>query len=256
MTEEKELEIKKQEMTPLQVISQAVLAGNVPVETMEKLMNLQERWEANKAKKEFDKSLAEFQSELPTIKKTKTVKNKDGTARYSYAPLESIIEQTKGLLAKHGFSYRFDTKINGMVEVTCRLTHESGHSETSFFAVPIDKDAYMTAPQQFASALTFAKRYTFNDIVGIMTADEDNDAQDAKNREAVKIADTPLSPETKEKLIREGILSGIFPSADRMVKDVNAAFKIRIEEMDEMTENQGRKYLTGLLRKSNSNENK
>ncbi|MDE2015984.1 MAG: ERF family protein [Patescibacteria group bacterium] len=194
MKEEKELEIKKQEMTPLQVISQAVLAGNVPVETMEKLMNLQERWEANKAKKEFDKSLAQFQSELPTIKKTKTVKNKDGTVRYSYAPLESIIEQTKGLLSKHGFSYRFDTKVNGMIEVTCRLTHESGHSETSFFAVPVDKDAYMTAPQQFASALTFAKRYTFNDIVGIMTADEDNDAQDSKNKEAM------LSPETKESI--------------------------------------------------------
>lgn len=176
MTEEKkELEIKK-ELTPIEIIGQAVLSGNVPVETMEKLMALQERWEANKAKKEFDEALAGFQSECPTIKKTKIVKNKDGTTRYAYAPLDSIIEQTKGLLAKHGLSYKFDTKVNGMVEVTCRLTHKAGHSETSFFAVPVDKDAYMTAPQQFASALTFAKRYTFCDVVGIMTGDEDNDA--------------------------------------------------------------------------------
>ncbi len=250
MTQEKELEIKREEMTPLQVISQAVLAGNVPVETMEKLMNLQERWEANKAKKEFDKSLAAFQSELPTIKKTKTVKNKDGTIRYSYAPLESILEQTKGLLAKHGFSYKFDTKVNGMVEVTCRLTHESGHSETSFFAVPIDKDAYMTAPQQFASALTFAKRYTFNDITGIMTGDEDNDANNLAKE--TKTETSSLTEKTKTDIIRAAIVDG---GRIKSVSSLVAMIRKKegyenIQELEELTEADGRRLLAGLLNKN------
>ena len=46
----------------------------------------------------------------------------------------------------------------------------------STFKVPIDKEGYMNAPQKFASALTFAKRYAFCNAFGILTGDEDDDS--------------------------------------------------------------------------------
>ena len=51
-----------------------------------------------------------------------------------------------------------------------------GHSEESSFEIPVDKSGYMTAPQQYASALTFAKRYALINVLGISTSEEDTDA--------------------------------------------------------------------------------
>src|SRR3990167_10453941 len=103
-----------------------------------------------------------FQDSCPVIKKTKKVLNKDGrTVRYQYAPLDSIVEQIKKPLKEAGVSYRWETKnANGEITAICTVTHILGHSESSEFAVPIDKEGFMTAPQKYASALTFAKRYS------------------------------------------------------------------------------------------------
>src|SRR3990167_2131118 len=103
-----------------------------------------------------------FQDSCPAIKKTKKVMNKDGrTVRYQYAPLDSIVEQIKAPLKSAELSYRWETS-NEKQEITaiCTVTHVLGHSESSKFAVPIDTEGYMTAPQKYASALTFAKRYS------------------------------------------------------------------------------------------------
>jgi len=164
--------------SPLSLIQQAIQQGVDP-DVMEKLMNLQERWETRQAKKAFDLALAAFQSECPTIQKTKKVPNKDGSIRYQYAPLESIVEQVKGILQKHGFSYTIDAPVTQTsVKAICKVTHDKGHSQESTFEVPIDPEGYMTAPQKVASALTFAKRYAFCNAFGILTGDEDTDAND------------------------------------------------------------------------------
>ncbi len=72
------------------------------------------------------------------------------------------------------------------MKVTCKLTHFKGHSETSTFEIPISKDQYMTEPQKYASAQTYAKRYTFTNVLGITTADEDTDATDVGEEGDVK----------------------------------------------------------------------
>jgi len=158
---------------------QRAIDKGVPVETMERLLAMYEKLQARQAKAEFDRALAAFQAECPTIQKTKKVMNKDGrSVRYQYAPLEVIVQQVKGLLEKHGFSYTVDAEVEpGLVRATCKATHQAGHSQTSSFSVPIDKDAYMNPAQQCASALTFAKRYAFVNAFGILTGDEDDDSQ-------------------------------------------------------------------------------
>lgn len=45
------------QLTPLEMVDRAVQAGATP-ETLEKLMALQERWEAGEARKAFDEAMA------------------------------------------------------------------------------------------------------------------------------------------------------------------------------------------------------
>jgi ERF superfamily protein len=168
-------------------ITQA-LNANVPIETMEKLFAMKEKHDAAQAKAAFVQALADFQHDCPKIAKTKKVMNKDGrSVRYQYAPLDTIIEQAKGALAKHGLSYRWETKNEqGFITAVATVTHILGHSESSEFKVPIDTEGFMTAPQKYASALTFAKRYSLCNALGISTGDEDTDATDVKKEASVK----------------------------------------------------------------------
>jgi len=189
MSNKKELVVqeKQEVMETSSFIQQAITAG-LPIETMEKLFALYERDKAGKAKEAYISALAAFQSECPIIQKTKKVLNKDGrTVRYQYAPLEAIIEQIKKPLSSNGLSYRWEVKNEpDFIEAVSIITHKMGHSESSSFKVPIDKEGFMTAPQKYASALTFAKRYSLCDVLGISTGDEDTDATDVGNVPDVK----------------------------------------------------------------------
>ena len=155
------------------------LANNAPIETLEKLFALHEKVKAEKARGEYVVAISQFQADCPMIEKTKKVIGKDGKLRYQYAPLEAIVNGIKKILAEHKLSYRWEVEnIPGFIKATAIITHESGHQESSSFQIPIDNESYMTAPQKYASALTFAKRYSFTNVLGISTGDEDVDATD------------------------------------------------------------------------------
>lgn len=162
------------------LISEAIQKG-VSVETMERLMAMRRELRAESAKAAFDQAMSDFQSDCPIIEKKRKVMNKDGqSVRYSYAPLDSIISQVRELLKKHGFGYRIVPEVTpNEVAATCVVTHSLGHSESASFKVPIDPGAFMNKPQQFASALTFAKRYAFCAAFGVVTGEEDDDAATA-----------------------------------------------------------------------------
>ena len=168
-------------------ISQAI-ANNTPVETMEKLFALREKVKAEQAREAFVQAMADFQAKCPVIEKKKKVMNKDGTTvRYKYAPIDSIVEQIKKPLAESGLAYTWTVKNDpGMITAIAMVTHKFGHSETSSFQIPIDTEGYMTAPQKYASALTFAKRYSLCNVLGISTGDEDTDATDVGKEKDAK----------------------------------------------------------------------
>ncbi len=160
-------------------IEKAIIA-NAPVETMERLFALHKEVKAEKAKELFIGAMSKFQSECPIIKKNKDVNNKDGkTVRYSYASLDSIVSQVKEILGKNGLAYTTTVENEaGFITANCKIIHNAGHSETSSFKIPIDTEGYMSAPQKYASALTFAKRYAFCNALGILTGEDDFDAGD------------------------------------------------------------------------------
>ena len=188
MSDKKSKEIQ---LSPESLISQAIKSG-ATVDTLERLLAMRNQLKNERSEEAYNTSMAEFQSDCPVIKRNKRVNNKDGSKRYSYAPLESIVKQVKPLIQKHGFSYTIDAKVDDLwVEAICKVVHKFGHSESGSFKIPIDPESYMTQPQRFASALTFAKRYAFCGVFGILTGDEDNDAQYIGNDKPKKSSDKP-----------------------------------------------------------------
>ena len=167
--------------TPEMLIMEGIKKG-ISVDTLERLLVIRREVRDEKAREAFNIAMSSFQAECPIIKKNKKVFNKQekgGSLRYSYATLDSIVNQIRQLLKQYHFSYTIDAIVEKeMVGATCKVTHELGHSEVSTFKVPIHSDAYMSQPQAFASSLTFSKRYAFCDAFGILTSDEDNNAEE------------------------------------------------------------------------------
>lgn len=182
------MEIPEKNNPTVEVLISQAITEKLPIETMEKLFALKERHDANVAKQAFVDAMSTFQSICPIIEKTKKVLNKDGrTVRYQYAPIDAIAEQIKKPLADNGLSYKWEVENKvGLISATAIVTHRLGHSEKSSFEVPIDNEGYMTAPQKYASALTFAKRYSLCNILGISTGEEDTDATDVGKESDVK----------------------------------------------------------------------
>jgi hypothetical protein len=185
------------------LISQAITA-KADVGTMERLLAMRKTLKDEWAKEQFDKAMAAFQSECPIIKKTKTVKTKSGEKAYSYAPLEQDVIQVKPLLIKYGFSYSFLTETKEKtVKATCIAKHKDGHSEPSSMEVPNgNKTAVMSDSQVTAAAISFAKRYAFLNVFGIIVGDEDNEELLPKDKE-IKDATNYLD-KLKAALIRKG----------------------------------------------------
>lgn len=184
----KEKNVSKNESTSVESFIQQAISRGASIETIKELMAMRKEYKAEVAQAGFVTAMSGFQSECPVIKKNKKVFNKDGKSlRYQYAPIESIVEQIKKPLAKYHLAYSFDVKNEtGFIIAIVTITHSLGYSKTSEFKIPIDTEGYMTAPQKFASALTFAKRYALCNALGISTGDEDTDAVDVGKEKTAK----------------------------------------------------------------------
>jgi hypothetical protein len=111
-------------------------------------------------------ALAAFQSEMPTVSKTKTADT--GTFRYKYADLADVTEAAMPLLAKHGLSFVTLPGTTGLVGL---LLHKSGQRLEA--VLPITG----ATPQQVGSSLTYMRRYLLGCMTGIVTDDDDDGRQ-------------------------------------------------------------------------------
>ncbi|WP_445494630.1 ERF family protein [Photorhabdus sp. SF281] len=162
---------------PMKLIEMAV-SSNADIDKLEKLLELQTKWEAGQSRKEFLDAMASFQSAVPTIKKLKSADFGNGKAKYKYASLDDISEQIKPYLQQHGLSYRFEQKMeNGVITVKCIVSQRSGHQESCEMSSTPDASGGKNNIQQSASAITYLRRYTLTGALGIATADEDIDGR-------------------------------------------------------------------------------
>lgn len=160
-------------VTPGELLRIAVDQG-ADLARLEKLMDLQQRFEENEARKAYVSDMAAFKLNAPDIVKDKTVAY-SGTS-YTHATLGNVTRTIIEGLAKHGFSHRWDTEQQGVnVIVTCILTHRLGHSERTTLTAPKDDSGKKNGIQQMASAITYLQRYTLLAATGLATQDQDDD---------------------------------------------------------------------------------
>ena len=213
----KEIQINPHINVDPQALIKIAIEKGVPIDVLERLLAMRERLQGEQAEIEFREALSNFQSECPVIVKRKEVYDKYGKLRYRYAPLDDILKQIKPYLKENGLSYDIDTQITNNpsgITTIVKICHKLGHSKTTTFNVPVDKDSYMSEPQKWASAQTFSKRYAFCNGFGILTGDEDDDTvillkNDSPPQQA-KISNSsppPIEVPTMEEM--EKVYSGI-----------------------------------------------
>jgi hypothetical protein len=150
------------------IMALAVEKGDL--DKVEKMMELQERFEAREARKDYVVAMSAFRAECPTIIKTKEAYNN------KYAGLAETIAQIKSLLAKCGLSHswKIDNK-DKEVSVTCFVTHIGGHQESTTMTAPPDTGGKKNPIQEISSTVSYLERYTLYAILGLASAEMDDD---------------------------------------------------------------------------------
>lgn len=162
------------EVTPMSMLDRALTSG-ADVETLDKLMALQERWQDREAKAAYDADMAAMQGDLPVIEKTRPG---DGT-KWKYADWGDIKRKINPVLQKHGFAvtHRTEARENDIV-VTAICSHKSGHREETSLPLPYDTSGSKNATQARGSSVQYGVRYTGCAIIGVAVSGEDKDGAD------------------------------------------------------------------------------
>lgn len=126
---------------------------------------------------ELATALAKFQGQLEQPKMNSTVKVKTRTGgeySFKYADLSECKAAARKALSENGLS------VTQLVEddysVNTMLLHSSGQWISSRLRMPVNTN--VADAQTIGAAITYAKRYAFCAILGIV-ADDDNDANEA-----------------------------------------------------------------------------
>lgn len=161
-------------LTPMAMIERAITSG-AGIETLERLMALQERWEANEARREYDAAISLARADIKPTLKTRQASFGGGKASYKYEDLADIAETVDPILAKYGLSYRWEAVPDGPVMiVTCIVSHARGHRERSSLPGQPDTSGNKNDIQALGSAITYLQRYTLKLALGLAAARDDD----------------------------------------------------------------------------------
>jgi hypothetical protein len=159
---------------PLAMLQHAVENGMDP-ETIGKLMDLADRHAATEARKAYSMALVDLKRDLPTVlgrDQTVDFRTSKGPVHYTHTSLAAVMGAITEPLMQHGFSLSWIPETEGQtVRVTCRLTHNQGHSEETTLGAPVDRSGSKSDAQGIASTITLLQRYSALSLLGIATAD-------------------------------------------------------------------------------------
>jgi ERF superfamily len=163
-------------VTPMMMIARALEKGGSP-ETLEKMLALQERWEANEARKAYVVAMALAQAEMRPV--SADASNPQTKSKYaSYHALDGAI---RPIYSRHGFSVSFNSAPadENSILILCNLAHSMGHVQPFNLPMPCDgKGAkggdVMTKTHAMGAAITYGRRYLLGMVFNIAVGD-DND---------------------------------------------------------------------------------
>ena len=165
-------------VTPMEMVGRALQQG-ITGETLQQFMDLQERYEANEARKAYAADMVKCQKQMPTVM-AQVEGEKTGSV---YAKMGQINQLITPIYTKAGFSISFGegvAAIEGEIRTTCRVLHKLGHFEDFFKDLPPDLAGAQgtvnkTAIHARASSNTYGQRYIIKGIFNLSILSEDDD---------------------------------------------------------------------------------
>jgi hypothetical protein len=187
---------------PMSILAAALKRG-IDTDQLSKLMDLQERYDKNEARKAYYMALAASTVDMPVVTKDKI------NLQYNspYASRENIINTISPHLSKFGLSHRWALDQSAGIAVACVLSHEAGHSESVTVSGPPDTSGKKNELQQIKSTITYLEVVSFEAITG--TASEGGGMNDDGNHgvpvltekeKAVRTKREPQTPITSEQI--------------------------------------------------------
>jgi hypothetical protein len=155
------------------------IARGLDLGQVEKAMALQERWEANEARKAYHDAMAEFKANPPEIDKDRHVKfqTSKGITEYNHASLANVTGKINSALSQHGLSAGWKVaQADRLITVTCTITHRMGHSESTSLTAAPDDSGSKNPIQAVGSAISYLERYTLLALSGLATHEMDDDS--------------------------------------------------------------------------------
>ena len=168
------------EPTPMALMQLAIEKG-AGVGELERLVALQERYEAIQAKRLYVQAMAACQAAMPVIVRNAT----NNHTNKKYVNLEGIVRQARPVYMAHGFSLSFNTTdcpIQGYMRCVCLCSHTGGHTESFQIDLAIDGTgakggSNMTALQGAGSTMSYAERYLTQKIFNLVISDADEEGK-------------------------------------------------------------------------------
>lgn len=168
--------------TPMTLLQAAVERG-LDGDQLSKLMDLQERYEANQARKAYAAAMHAAQEEMPLVVRDA----QNSQTRSKYARLEQVQKTAGPVYQRHGFSLSYgqgDCPIDGWKRTIVDVRHEAGHCERYVLDLPLDGYSAKGTPigamnpvQASISTTSYAQRRLLCMVFNLVIADEDDDGQ-------------------------------------------------------------------------------
>lgn len=189
--------------TPSDLLALAV-QQNADLDKLERLMALQERWQASEAKKAYDAAFAAFKSEAVTIVKNRKV-DAGPLSGKKYAELFAVVNAITPALSRHGLSssWKLTKDDKDWIEVTCYLKHTAGHVESVSMGGPPDAGGAKNAIQARASTVSYLERYTLKAICGLSEQEDDTDG-DMRNADWLAQVESAADASELERIRKDG----------------------------------------------------
>lgn len=195
------------QMSPVVAAGMRILEAHPNPETLEKLLDVQLKWEAAEAKKAFTASLVALHRDLPAIiahDRWVDYSARGSRVKYSSATLAKIITEIDPHLVKYGFNLSWESDSDSSsVTVTAVLRHEAGHSERTTLRAPHDNSGGKNPVQAIGSSTSYLQRYTAIMLLGLATGDV-GDA-DEKPKQAPDEIDQAMNRTAVEAVIARGL---------------------------------------------------
>ena len=164
--------------TPMTLLEMA-LSNNASMDTIERLVALQEHMMEQQARQAFNAAMSRAQSEMGRISADAV----NPQTHSKYATYAAMDRELRPIYSKHGFALSFDSTegpTEDTIKILCSVSHEAGHTRVYQASMPSDgKGAkggdVMTKTHATGAAMSYGMRYLLKMIFNVAIGEADTD---------------------------------------------------------------------------------